>query len=105
MLVLGADSHTSSAGGLGALAIGVGGTDMLLTLVTGETYLQVPEVIRINFVGRPPVGIGGKDIILGVLRQLKRNTVAAGRLVEYTGPGLKHLSSDARFVIANMTTE
>lgn len=105
MLVFGADSHTSSAGALGSLAIGVGITDMVLQLITGETYLEVPEVVRINFINEPPLGIGGKDVILGVMRQLKRNTVAAGRLVEYTGQGLQYLSSDARFAIANMTTE
>lgn len=105
MLVLGADSHTCSAGCLGALAIGMGITDVVIQLVTGETYLQVPEVVRINLVNKPPQGMGGKDVILGILGQLKRNTVAAERLVEYTGEGLKYLSSDARFVIANMTTE
>lgn len=105
MLVIGADSHTSSAGALGALAIGVGSTDMVLQLVTGETYLEVPEIARIRFINKPPLGIGGKDVILGVMRQLKRNTVAAGRLVEYVGEGLQYLSSDARFAIANMTTE
>jgi homoaconitate hydratase len=105
MLVVGADSHTCSAGCLGALAIGMGITDVVIQLVTGETYLQVPEIVRINLVGKPPRGMGGKDVILGILGQLKRNTVAAQRLVEYTGEGLKHLSADARFVIANMTTE
>jgi homoaconitate hydratase len=105
MLVTGADSHTCLAGCLGALAIGMGITDVVIQLVTGETYLQVPEVVRINLVGKPPRGMGGKDVILGILGQLKRNTVAAERLVEYTGDGLKYLSSDARFAIANMTTE
>jgi homoaconitate hydratase len=83
----------------------MGITDVVIQLVTGETYLQVPEVVRINLVNKPPRGIGGKDVILGILGQLKRNTVAAERLVEYTGEGLKYLSSDARFAIANMTTE
>ncbi|OAP55199.1 hypothetical protein AYL99_10899 [Fonsecaea erecta] len=105
MLVVGADSHTSSAGALGSLAIGVGATDMILQLVTGETYLEVPEIVRINFINRPPLGTSGKDVILGVMRKLRRNTVAAGRLVEYTGEGLQYLSCDARFAIANMTTE
>ncbi|KAH0842652.1 3-isopropylmalate dehydratase [Fonsecaea pedrosoi] len=105
MLVIGADSHTSSAGALGSLAIGVGATDMILQLVTGETYLEVPEIVRINFINRPPLGTSGKDVILGVMRKLRRNTVAAGRLVEYTGEGLQYLSCDARFAIANMTTE
>ncbi|KIX93949.1 uncharacterized protein Z520_10286 [Fonsecaea multimorphosa CBS 102226] len=105
MLVIGADSHTSSAGALGSLAIGVGSTDMILQLVTGETYLEVPEIVRINFINTPPLGTSGKDVILGVMRKLRRNTVAAGRLVEYTGEGLQYLSCDARFAIANMTTE
>lgn len=67
-------------------------------------WFKVPEVVEIRFVGEPRIGISGKDVILYVLQQLKRNTVAADRVVEYTGPGLKHLSCDARFAIANMTT-
>jgi homoaconitate hydratase len=83
----------------------MGTTDTIVQIVTGETYLEVPEVVRINFINSPPIGLEGKDVVLGVLGQLKRNTVAAGRLVEYTGEGLKYLSCDARFAIANMTTE
>lgn len=105
MLVIGADSHTGSAGALGALAIGMGITDFCIQLVAGETYLAMPEVVCIRFIGRPQLGLSGKDVILGVLGQLKRNTVAEGRLVEYVGEGLKYLSPDARFAIANMTTE
>ena len=104
-LIIGADSHTGSAGALGALAIGMGISDVLMQVVTGETFLKMPEVINIHLVGRPPPGLGGKDVILGVLGQLKRNTVAAERLVEFTGDGLKHLSCDARFAICNMVTE
>lgn len=74
-------------------------------MITGETWLTVPPILRIEFVNEPPVGIGGKDTVLYVHGQLKRNTVAAGRAVEFTGPGLKYLSSDARFAISNMTTE
>jgi aconitase A len=66
--------------------------------------VQSPRGRRDRFVGERPVGISGKDVILYVLQQLRRNTVAADRVVEYTGPGLKHLSCDARFAIANMTT-
>ncbi|KAJ1762924.1 hypothetical protein LPJ62_000005 [Coemansia sp. RSA 2167] len=104
-LVIGADSHTCSAGAVGALSIGMGAADVVMPLVTGETWLQVPETVEIRFVGAPPFGIGGKDIILDVLRQLKRNTVAFERAVEYTGPGLKYMSCDARFACANMATE
>ncbi|OIW25705.1 3-isopropylmalate dehydratase [Coniochaeta ligniaria NRRL 30616] len=104
-LVVGADSHTGSAGSLGALAIGMGITDVLMQVVTGETFLKMPEVICIRLVGRPPLGLGGKDVIMGVLGQLKRNTVAAERLVEFVGEGLRWLSCDARFAICNMVTE
>ncbi|KAK5996401.1 Putative aconitate hydratase [Cladobotryum mycophilum] len=105
MLIVGSDSHTCSSGANGCLAIGLGAADVTMALITGETWFKVPEVINIKFVGRPSRGIGGKDVILYVLQQLKRNTVAADRIVEYTGPGLEHLSPDARFAIANMTTE
>ncbi|KAK8060834.1 hypothetical protein PG996_010764 [Apiospora saccharicola] len=105
MLVLGSDSHTCSSGANGCLAIGMGAADVTMALVTGETWFRVPEVVEIRFEGRPPRGVGGKDVILYVLQQLKRNTVAADRVVEYTGPGLDYLSPDARFAIANMTTE
>ncbi|OAA61663.1 Aconitase/3-isopropylmalate dehydratase large subunit, alpha/beta/alpha [Niveomyces insectorum RCEF 264] len=104
-LVIGADSHTGSAGALGALAIGMGITDVLMQIVTGETFLKMPEVLCIRFTGQPPLGVGGKDVILGVLGQLRRNTAAAERLVEFTGEGLRYLSCDARFAICNMVTE
>ncbi|KAI1646814.1 aconitase family protein [Daldinia loculata] len=105
MLVIGSDSHTCSAGAVGSLAVGLGAADVTMALVIGEIWFKVPEVVQIRFVGQPQRGISGKDVILYVLQQLKRNTVAADRVVEYTGPGLSHLSPDARFAIANMTTE
>jgi hypothetical protein len=104
MIAIGSDSHTCSSGALGLLSIGLGAADVTMALVTGEIWFKVPEVVEIRFVGEPPIGIGGKDVILYILQQLKRNTVAADRVVEYTGPGLKYLSCDARFAIANMTT-
>ncbi|KAI1866711.1 uncharacterized protein JN550_007564 [Neoarthrinium moseri] len=104
-LIIGSDSHTCSSGANGCLSIGMGAADVTMALVTGETWFKVPEVVEIRFVGKPPRGVGGKDVILYVLQQLKRNTVAADRVVEYTGPGLDYLSADARFAVANMTTE
>lgn len=104
MIVIGSDSHTCSSGAVGCLAIGLGAADVTMGLVTGEMWFKVPECVNIRLVGKPPPGIGGKDVILYILKQLKRNTVAADRVVEYTGPGVKYLSSDARFAVANMTT-
>ncbi|EHA24951.1 hypothetical protein ASPNIDRAFT_53546 [Aspergillus niger ATCC 1015] len=87
MVVVGSDSHTCSSGALGCLAIGLGAADVTLPLVTGETWFKVPESVNIRLVGAPKPGIGGKDTILYILQQLKRNTVAADRIVEFTGPG------------------
>ncbi|KAF0442180.1 3-isopropylmalate dehydrogenase [Gigaspora margarita] len=104
-MIIGADSHSCSAGAVSAFAVGLGAADVVMPLVTGETWFKVPETVEIRFVGKPPFGIGGKDAILYVLGELKRNTVAFERAVEYTGPGLKYLSCDARFAISNMATE
>ncbi|KAI1148096.1 aconitase iron-sulfur domain-containing protein [Nemania diffusa] len=104
-LILGADSHSCSAGAVSCLSIGMGGADVVMPLITGQTWFAVPETVSIRFIGRPPKGIGGKDTILYILKELKRNTVAAERIVEFNGPGLKYLSGDARFAIANMCTE
>lgn len=104
MLVVGSDSHTCSAGAVGCLAIGLGDADVTLPLVTRETWFKVPEAINIRLVGAPKPGIGGKDVILYILQVLKRNTIASDRIVEFTGPGVRHLSLDARFAVSNMTT-
>ncbi|GBB85974.1 hypothetical protein RclHR1_12400002 [Rhizophagus clarus] len=104
-MIIGADSHSCSAGAVSAFAVGLGAADVVMPLVTGETWFKVPETVEIRFTNKPPFGIGGKDTILYVLGELKRNTVAFERAVEYTGPGLKYLSCDARFAISNMATE
>ena len=104
MLIIGSDSHTCSAGSVSSLAIGLGVADVTLPLVAGETWIKIPESVQIRFINKPKPGLGGKDVILYILKELKRNTVAADRVVEYGGPGLKYLSCDARFAICTMTT-
>lgn len=104
MITIGSDSHTCSAGAMGGLAIGLGASDVAMSLALGELWFKVPESILINFVGKPTFGITGKDVILYILKQLKRNTVAANRIVELSGPGAQWLSCDARFAICNMCT-
>jgi aconitate hydratase/homoaconitate hydratase len=103
--VIGADSHTSSHGGLGAFAIGLGGADVCIAMVLGETWIQVPEAIEVTYDGRLPFGLTGKDVILETLGELGRNTVAMERSVEYVGSALDHFSTDFRFTVANMTAE
>lgn len=104
-LVLGADSHTSSHGGLGAFSIGLGGADITAAMVLGQSWLEVPEAISVEYAGSPEFGIGGKDIILKTLKDLGRNTVAMERSVEYRGDHVHQWSTDVRFTIANMTAE
>jgi homoaconitase/3-isopropylmalate dehydratase large subunit len=104
MLCVGADSHSCSAGAVSCLSIGMGATDVAMPLITGQTWFAVPESVNLYLINSPPKGIGGKDTILYILQQFKRNTIAADRVVEFSGPGLKHLSCDARFAIANMCT-
>lgn len=104
-IVLGADSHTSSHGGMGAFSIGLGGADITAAMVLGTSWIEVPEAIEVVYSGSPQFGIGGKDIILKTLGDLGRNTVAMERSVEYRGDGVRELTTDARFTIANMTAE
>lgn len=104
-IVLGADSHTSSHGGMGAFAIGLGGADITAAMVLGTSWIEVPEAIEVVYSGKPQFGIGGKDVILKTLGDLGRNSVAMERSVEYRGEGVRELTTDARFTIANMTAE
>jgi 3-isopropylmalate dehydratase small subunit len=104
-IVLGADSHSSSHGGLAAFSIGLGGADIVVAMVLGSSWLQVPEAIAVEYTGALPFGLAGKDVILRTLGLFGRNTVAMERSVEYRGEGVRQLSTDARFAIANMTAE
>jgi aconitate hydratase/homoaconitate hydratase len=104
-VVLGADSHTSSHGGLGAFAIGLGGADVTAAMILGQTWIEVPEAIAVEYNGATPFGIGGKDIILRTLGALGRNTVAMERTVEYRGDAAHSFTTDMRFTICNMTAE
>ncbi|HVO29604.1 MAG TPA: aconitase family protein, partial [bacterium] len=103
-IVLGADSHSSSHGGLGAFSIGLGGADIAVAMVLGESWIEVPEAIAVDYQGKLPFGIGGKDVILKTLGALGRNTVAMERSVEYRGD-VADFTTDMRFTIANMTAE
>ena len=103
-VICGADSHSCSAGCLGAFAAGLGAADVVMPTVTGQTFFQVPETLLINFTGDLPFGMTGKDVMLFIMRRLKRNTVAFERVVEFSG-SIRSMSIDSRFALSNMTTE
>jgi len=103
-LILGADSHTSTAGALGAAAFGVGSTDLAVALVTGKNWFKVPETFKIIIKGKLPRGVYSKDVILHIIHKLSANG-ATYKSVEFEGNVLKGFSMDARFTVTNMTIE
>ena len=103
-LVLGADSHTCTYGALGALATGVGSTDLAVALATGKNWFKVPETIKIILKGKLSLGVFAKDIILYIAGDLRANG-ATYQALEFYGPTLKALDMDGRFTICNMVVE
>jgi 3-isopropylmalate/(R)-2-methylmalate dehydratase large subunit len=103
MLVLGADSHTTTAGALGCLATGMGSTDILYTLMTGETWLRPPQTVRIDLTGKLPPYIMGKDMILDLLGRFGEGGFRYQALEFYDDGGA--LSMDDRFAVCNMVVE
>ena len=103
-ILLGSDSHTPTAGGLGAIAIGMGGLDVAVAMATGMTTIVMPRIFNVNLINKPHSYINGKDIILKVLQQLKV-TGGVGFIMEYSGDGLQYLSVTDRATVCNMGAE
>ncbi len=103
-VLIGSDSHTPTAGGVGSLAIGVGGLDVAVAMGGGPFYLTYPKVIKINLTGKLQSWVSAKDVILKVLEILttKGNV---GYAIEYGGDGVKDLSVPDRATITNMGAE
>jgi aconitate hydratase len=102
--LLGSDSHTPTAGGAGMLAFGAGGLDVALALAGQPFYLVMPEILGVRLTGRFRPWVSAKDVILELLRRL---TVKGGRgkILEFFGPALGHLSVPQRAAITNMGAE
>lgn len=103
-ILLGSDSHTPTAGGLGSIAIGMGGLDVAVAMATGMTTIVMPRIFNINLINQPHSYINGKDIILKVLQQLNV-TGGVGFIMEYSGNGLQYLSVTDRATVCNMGAE
>jgi len=103
-VILGADSHTCTYGGLGAFATGVGSTDLGCALATGETWLRVPETIRFTFTGELGPWSSAKDLILSAIRRIGVDG-ANYRALEFDGPAIDALSVEGRLTLCNMAIE
>ncbi|MGI6120251.1 MAG: aconitate hydratase [Desulfosporosinus sp.] len=102
--LLGSDSHTPTAGGMGMLAIGAGGLDVAVAMGGGAFYLPNPKVLRIYLTGQLSDWLSAKDIILEILRILSVKG-GVGKIIEYSGPGVKTLTVPQRATITNMGAE
>jgi aconitate hydratase len=102
--LLGSDSHTPTAGGLGMLAMGAGGVDVALAMAGTAFYMTVPPVTLVRLTGKLPPWVGAKDIILCLLGRLKVKG-GLGKIIEYGGPAVKRLSVPERATITNMGAE
>lgn len=102
--LVGSDSHTPTAGGIGMLAMGAGGLDVAVAMGGGAYYITMPKTIKIELVGKLPDYVGAKDVILEVLRRLGVKG-GVGAIVEYGGSGAKTLSVPQRATITNMGAE
>jgi len=102
--LLGSDSHTPTGGGLGMIAIGAGGLDVAVAMGKGTYSLIVPKVVKVELKGILPPWTSAKDVILYVLQQLTVKG-GVGKIIEYTGEGVRHLSVTDRATITNMGAE
>lgn len=103
-VILGTDSHTCTGGAFGAFATGVGSTEMMGVLVTGQTWMRVPETIKVKWNGNLPKGVMAKDVSLATIAKIG-HAGATYKAVEYTGSTIKGLSLDERMCISNMAVE
>lgn len=103
-LSMGGDSHTPHGGSIGMMCIGVGGMDVATAMTGVPMRLKMPQIIRVNLIGKLKTGCSAKDVILEMLRL---NTVKGGlgKIYEYTGPGTAELEVEDRVTIANMGAE
>lgn len=103
-LIFGADSHTCTYGALGAFGTGVGCTDLLYGMVTGTSWVLVPETVKFNLTGKLREGVYPRDLMLTIIGAIGANGVNY-QVMEFTGDGAKTLSVDDRMVLCNLSVE
>ncbi|MBS6646871.1 MAG: 3-isopropylmalate dehydratase large subunit [Clostridiaceae bacterium] len=103
-LIFGADSHTCTYGALGAFGTGVGCTDFLYGMVTGTSWVLVPESVKFNLVGKLPDGVYPRDLMLTIIGEIGANGCNY-QVMEFAGEGAKTLSINDRMVLCNLAVE
>ncbi len=103
-LIFGADSHTCAYGALGAFGTGVGCTDYLYAMVTGQSWLLVPETLRFRLNGKLKDGVSARDLILTIIGKIGANG-ANYKAMEFVGEGMKTLTMSDRIAICNLCVE
>ena len=103
-VVLGADSHSCTYGGLGLFSTGVGSTDLAAAMITGRTWFKVPESMKFHFYGKLRPWVSAKDMILYTIGQIGVDG-ATYRAMEFTGEAVRSLTVDARLTLCNMAIE
>ena len=103
-LIFGADSHTCSYGAIGAFGTGVGCTDFLYGMVTGTSWVLVPETVKFNLIGKLPDGVYARDLILEIIGTVGANGCNY-QVMEFTGEGARTLSISDRIALCNMAVE
>jgi len=103
-VVIGADSHTVTAGALGSFATGMGSSDVAIVFALGKTWLRVPESIKINIRGKLRPGVSAKDLVLQLIGAIGADG-ATYKALEFGDSGLANLTMSDRFTVANMAVE
>ncbi|NLM13899.1 MAG: 3-isopropylmalate dehydratase large subunit, partial [Epulopiscium sp.] len=103
-VVIGADSHTCTYGALGAFSTGIGSTDMAAGMATGKAWFKVPSALKFVLKGKMQKWVSGKDVILHIIGMIGVDG-ALYKSMEFVGDGIKNLSMDDRFTMANMAIE
>jgi 3-isopropylmalate/(R)-2-methylmalate dehydratase large subunit len=101
---VGGDSHTNTTGALGALAVGLGHTDIAYAMMHGRIWLKVPETMLFKLVGKKPPHIMAKDIILKIISDIGTDG-ANYKSMEFAGNAVSEMSMEERLTLTNMTTE